>query len=225
MKSSRTRWIRGLGAVVLVGGLMITGWGLGVTSAAPPASNPGNPFQAILDKLDQVLAAVTGAAGQGNHTLRWDTNNPSATRFTVLAAIPGAVLDKNTGLVWEQAPDGTPRVWGDGTAASATRYCVNKDVGGTVGWRLPSVVELKSVQDGSTGAVAPFVPASAFTLSTSNATPGVQSADYWSATTNAGNPAFAWTVLFLDGVVSGDLKASNLGRAWCVRGGMHADTY
>ena len=108
MKSSRTRWIRGLGAVVLVGGLMITGWGLGVTSAAPPASNPGNPFQAILDKLDQVLAAVTGAAGQGNHTLRWDTNNPSATRFTVLAAIPGAVLDKNTGLVWEQAPDGTP---------------------------------------------------------------------------------------------------------------------
>jgi hypothetical protein len=87
------------------------------------------------------------------------------------------------------------------------------------------VVELKSVQDGSTGAVAPFVPASAFTLSTSNATPGVQSADYWSATTNAGNPAFAWTVLFLDGVVSGDLKASNLGRAWCVRGGMHADTY
>jgi len=83
---------------VLVGGLLITGWGLGVTSAAPPASNPGNPFQAILDKLDQVLAAIAGAAGQGNHTMRWDTNNDSSTpRFTT--AFPGAVLDKNTGLV------------------------------------------------------------------------------------------------------------------------------
>ena len=90
-----------------VGGLLITGWGLGVTSAAPPASNPGNPFQAILDKLDQVLAAITGAAGQGNHTLRWDTNHASATRFTT--AFTGAVLDNNTGLVWEQAPAATPK--------------------------------------------------------------------------------------------------------------------
>lgn len=103
MKSNRNRWIRGVGAVVLVGGLIITGWGLGVTSAASPASNPGNPFQAILDKLDQILAATTGAAGQGNPTLRWDTNHPSATRFTT--AFTGAVLDKNTGLVWEQAPN------------------------------------------------------------------------------------------------------------------------
>jgi len=221
-RSSRSKWLSGIGAVVLIGGLVLANSGSGVTPAAA-APAPPNPFTVIIDKLNQILALLTGAAGQGNHTLRWDTNNPSATRFTT--AFTGAVLDNNTGLVWEQAPDGTPRVWGDGTAASATRYCVNKNVGGTVGWRLPSVVELKSVQDGSTGAVAPFVPASAFTLSTSNATPGVQSADYWSATTNAGNPAFAWTVLFLDGVVSGDLKASNLGRAWCVRGGMHADTY
>jgi hypothetical protein len=178
----------------------------------------------IIDKLNQILALLTGAAGQGNHTLRWDTNNPSGTRFT--PAFPGAVLDKNTGLVWEQAPDGTPRVWGDGTAASATRYCVNKDVGGTVGWRLPSVVELKSVQDGSTGAVAPFVPASAFTISTSNATPGVQSALYWSASTNAVDPTDAWFVGFSNGNVSNGSKPSNDGfHAWCVRGGMHADTY
>jgi len=216
-RSSRSKWLSGIGAVVLIGGLVLANSGSGVTPAAA-APAPPNPFTVIIDKLNQILALLTGAAGQGNHTLRWDTNNPSATRFTT--AFPGAVLDNNTGLVWEQAPDGTLRNW-----ATATAYCVNKKVGDTVGWRLPSVVELKSVQDGSTGAVAPFVPASAFTLSTSNATPGVQSADYWSATTNAGNPAFAWTVLFLDGVVSGDLKASNLGRAWCVRGGMHADAY
>jgi hypothetical protein len=213
-----------MGAVVLVGGLMITGWGFGVTSAAPPAGvapAPPNPLTVIIDKLDQVLAAITGAAGQSNHTLRWDTNNASATRFTT--AFTGAVLDNNTGLVWEQAPDGTPRNW-----FTATSYCVNKNVGGTVGWRLPSVVELKSVQDGSTGAVAPFVPASAFTISTSVTTPGVQSAVYWSASTNENNPtnpASAWDVGFHNGNV-GTLNKSNGGdHAWCVRGGMNADAY
>jgi hypothetical protein len=134
------------------------------------------------------------------------------------------VLDHNTGLVWEQAPDGTPRVWGDGTSASATRYCVNKNVGGTRGWRLPSVVELASLIDPSLP--APFVPASAFTISTSDATPGVRSAFYWSAASLAFNPAGAWGVLFSDGLVSVGVKTSDSNsHAWCVRGGMNADTY
>ena len=170
-RSSRSRWLSGLGAAVLIGGLVVANYGGGVTpaGAVPPASNPGNPFQAILEKLDEILAAIGGLGGgggnDGNHTLRWDTNNPSASRF--VTAFPGAVLDKNTGLVWEQAPDATPRTW-----ASATIFCVAKTVGGTVGWRLPSVVELKSVQDPSLP--APFVPASVFT--------NVLAATYWSAT-------------------------------------------
>jgi hypothetical protein len=86
------------------------------------------------------------------------------------------------------------------------------------------VVELKSVQDGSTGAVAPFVPASAFTISTSDTTPGVQSARYWSASTNAENPAVAWYVRFTDGLVLSSVK-TNTDHVWCVRGGMNADVY
>ena len=213
MRNIRNRWIRRVGAVVLVGGLLITGWGLGVTSAAPPSSNPDNPFQAILDKLDQVLGAITGVQ-EGNHTLRWDTNNPSASRFTT--AFTGAVLDKNTGLVWEQAPDGTRRTWFE-----ATRYCVNKPVGavggvgGTRGWRLPSVVELASLIDPSLP--APFVPASAFTISPSD-TPF-----YWSATTLAGNPSSVWDVNFEDGSVSSG--RTSFVHTWCVRGGMNADAY
>ncbi len=206
-----------LGALVL-GGVLVASVGGGV---APAGAAPDTTSSIIIGKLNQILALLTGAAGQqNNHTLRWDTNNPSATRFTVLAAIPGAVLDNNTGLVWEQAPDGTPRNW-----ATATAYCVNKKVGDTVGWRLPSVVELKSVQDGATGAAAPFVPASAFTLSTSDTTPGVQSAFYWSATSNAEFPTFAWFVDFGNGGVGAGGKANGNGHAWCVRGGMNADTY
>ncbi len=211
MCSRRSRWLSGIGAVVLIGGLVLANYGSGVTPAAahnPPP--PPNPFAQILAKLDQVLAAITGIGGggqDGNHTLRWDSNNPSASRFTT--AFTGAVLDKNTGLVWEQAPDAGTSTW-----VTATFNCVNKNVGGTRGWRLPSVAELASVIDPTLA--APFVPASVFT--------GVQSARYWSATTSADLPAFAWVVFFGNGDVFSNGKANGL-HAWCVRGGMHADQY
>ena len=225
MKSSRTRWIRGLGAVVLVGGLMITGWGLGVTSAAPPASNPGNPFQAILDKLDQVLAAVTGAAGQGNHTLRWDTNNPSATRFTVLAAIPGAVLDKNTGLVWEQAPDGTPPRLGRRHSRLRNPLLCQQGCRGHS--RLATALgggaqERAGWLDGSGRAVCPGqrfhpqhqqcysrCPVGQLLVGVDDRRPSDRRVE---------------RVLRL-GLVFSSNKANGSVRAWCVRGGMHADTY
>ena len=188
-----------------LGGVLVASYGSGV---APAGAQTPTTSAIIINKLNQILALLTGAAGQqNNHTLRWDTNNPSASRFTT--AFPGAVLDNNTGLVWEQAPDATIRTW-----AEATSYCVNKGVGGTVGWRLPSVVELKSVQDPSLS--LPFVPASVFT--------GVQSANYWSATTNAENPSSVWFVYFIDGFVGKGSKAGTV-HAWCVRGGMNADQY
>jgi hypothetical protein len=199
-----------VGVIVLSAGLILMSVNRGA-QAAPPASNPGNPFQAILDKLDHVLAAITGlGGGAGNHTLRWDTNNPSATRFTT--AFTGAVLDNNTGLVWEQAPTSPTASW-----FNARSECLDKNVGGTKGWRLPSIVELVSVFDPSLP--APFVPASIFT--------GIQVNDaYWSATTKAEFPTVAWTVNFNTGLVSGIFKeADGSILTWCVRGGMNADTY
>jgi hypothetical protein len=211
MNSSRIRRVRGIGAVVLVSGSIIMGWGLGVSSAANDA---GNPFKAILDRLDQIQAAITGGGGQdGNHTLRWDTNNPPATRFTT--AFPGAILDKNTGLVWEQAPDTTRRVW-----PVAPSYCANKNVGGTVGWRLPSVVELKSVQDPSLP--APFVPGSVFTGVQSTGNPLLGA--YWTASSSTEVPTNSWIVNFHDGNVFFDNRANPF-YTWCVRGGMNADQY
>ena len=91
-----------------------------------------------------------------------------------------------------------------------------------MGWRLPSVVELKSLQDGSPGAVAPFVPASAFTIGGS---PGVQTLNYWSSTTHADNSAVAWVVPFFFSDVFILDKATIGILAWCVRGGMNADAY
>lgn len=207
IRSSRSRWLSGIGAVVLIGGLVLANYGSGGTPAEAAGITLVNPFPIIIEKLNQILAKLNAGGGEGNHTLRWDTNNPSASRFTT--AFPGAVLDKNTGLVWEQAPDATGKAW-----ATATLDCVNKTVGGTVGWRLPSVVELKSVQDPLLP--APFIPASVFT--------GVQAAGYWSATTNASSPLFGMFVFFTTGSVGNSGKANPF-PTWCVRGGMNADQY
>lgn len=55
----------------------------------------------------------------------WDKNLPSANRFTVLSAFGGAaVLDNNTGLVWEQTSDGSTHNW-----IQAKSYCLNKNIG------------------------------------------------------------------------------------------------
>lgn len=127
MRSRGSRWQSGIGAVVLIGGLVLANYGSGVT----PAEATGtfvNPFPIIIAKLNQILAKLsTSGGGAGNHPLRWDTNNALDTRFTT--AFTGAVLDNNTGLVWEQASDFEPRTR-DRNWEFATFYCVNKNVGG-----------------------------------------------------------------------------------------------
>ena len=141
----------------------------------------------------------------------WDQKLAPATRFVVLTDWNSqAVLDKETGLVWEKTPSITGKSWVD-----ARHHCTNDTATGTrKGWRLPSISELASVIDPSLP--APFVPASIFT--------GVQSALYWSATTFAENPTDAWYVYFYNGNVSNASK-TNTFHAWCVRGGMNADAY
>jgi hypothetical protein len=182
--------LRRVRIVVLIAGVCLLSANLGVTSAA-----------AAPRVKEDSLAGVT---------LNWDKNLPTASRFTVLTEFGGAALrDNNTGVVWEQAPDPNNRTWAD-----ANSYCANKTVGGTAGWRLPSVVELKSVQDASLP--PPFVPP-IFN--------SIQSASHWSATTVAWDSTLAWHVYFhTAGLVDEDEKI-HTSLSWCVRGNMNADKY
>ncbi len=144
----------------------------------------------------------------------WDDQVNSPGRFKVLSEFGGAaVFDKETGLVWEQSPNGVDeRTW-----ANARFHCANKNVGGRKGWRLPSFAELASLVDPNNPGGNPDLP------------PGhpfdnVQSSIYWSATTFADGAGDAWTVLFNDGNVSASGKTFSQ-FVWCVRGGMNADAY
>jgi len=119
-----------------------------------------------------------------------------------------AVLDKETQLVWEQSPRIAPDIW-----FQARFICVLKNVGGRLGWRLPSLHELASLMDPTQGVAPPLSPDHPFS--------NVQASDYWSATSDATNPNDAWVVSFGSpvGGVDTDVKTDPLVAVWCVRGG------
>ena len=139
----------------------------------------------------------------------WDQTLPAATRFIDLTNMPGAVLDRETGLVWERSPDPTLQNW-----QNAQFHCLNRNTGGRTGWRLPALPELMSLVDRSQ-----FNPA----LPAGHPFTNVQS-NYWSATTHAASTTSARNVAFLSGVVGLPLdKSNNSLFVWCVRGGPGAD--
>jgi len=143
----------------------------------------------------------------------WDKALPSTQRFVLLAAFNNdAVRDNNTGLVWEKSPQTAAVTWNGARFA-----CINKNVGGQKGWRLPSIPDLASLIDPSVVSPGPTIP------------PGhpfhnIQSAGYWSATTNAEDASDAWFVYFGLGFVDHDSKA-HTGHVWCARSSMNADAY
>jgi len=149
------------------------------------------------------------------HLKSWSNIIPNATRrFIALGDFSNqAVLDRETGLVWEKSPNPNPA--SDWVGASAN--CVNKSIADRKGWRLPSVVELASLVD--TSQSFPTLPAGhPFT--------NVQADTYWTSTTYAENASIAWGVNFNSGSVGVvSFKNGNGLLAWCVRGPMNASAY
>jgi hypothetical protein len=143
----------------------------------------------------------------------WDQKLPVATRFVVLTNWnSAAVLDKETGLVWERSPHITGHIW-----SAARVQCTARTTGARKGWRLPSVHELASLIDPSVASPGPNLPPGHPFLT-------VQSALYWSATTYVDDSSIAGLVGFGGGFsATGDRFAAF--HAWCVRGGMHAGQY
>lgn len=161
----------------------------------------------------------------------WDQTLPSNTRFVVLSNFGGAaVLDRESGLVWEKSPDLSPRAWDN-----ARNFCVQKSIGSRMGWRLPSLPEISSLlittqSNSALPAGHPFnVPVP----------PGITEIVAWTATTDAGSALQAWQVgiadvsfptvqlsvqpKFTNGFATEGFVANFF--AWCVRGPMNADQY
>ena len=147
------------------------------------------------------------------------TTTSNCPRFIVLADWNSeAVLDRETGLVWERSPSTSPLLW-----LNAQRHCNRSNTGDRLGWRLPTLQELASLVDRTQP--NPALP-SGHPFQKEN----VQSSEfsfYWSATTLAGtgNEPLAWGVSFGIGFVDNVVNALKSDQAfvWCVRGGQGVD--
>ena len=88
-------------------------------------------------------AAQTTANGPYYASPSWDQTLPVSTRFIVLSNFNNAaVLDRETGLVWERTPDNGAR-----KRFLAVQHCLERKTGGRMGWRLPRAEELFSLID------------------------------------------------------------------------------
>lgn len=147
-------------------------------------------------------------------------NNPPKvapdSRFIVSEPRVGefVVTDTRTGLVWKKCTEGTSGQDCTGTASALTwtqalTAANNSTHANHTAWRLPSIMELRSLIE--TSCFNPSINRNIFNR--------VGSGAYWTSTTIGGSPSTAWTVHFSNGRTEGSLKSAAL-PALLVRGGI-----
>ena len=160
-----------------------------------------------------------GPGGHGSRAVlcdpSWNQTLPAATRFIVLTNMNSeAVLDRETGLVWEKEPGVSARDW----RVSST-HCTLLSLGGRKGWRLPTIQDLASLIDPAVAFPGPVLPSGHPFIGIHLFPYG-----YWSSTSAFNtDPAGAWTVFFNNGTMGSRGKFTDTHIPWCVRGGQGAD--
>ncbi|MBI4654572.1 MAG: DUF1566 domain-containing protein [Nitrospirae bacterium] len=94
---------------------------------------------------------------------------------------------------------------------SLQNVCSSLAVGGHSDWRLPTKKELMSIVDYSISYPGPTINTTYF--------PNTKSFYYWSSTTYAGDPSYAWSVGFGEGGVYDGYAKDYYNYVRCVRGG------
>jgi hypothetical protein len=166
--------------------------------------------------------AQTVAAGPYYATPSWDQTLPctalaNCPRFIVLSNMNSdAVLDRETGLVWEKTLAVNRLSFNDADIA-----CLIKVIGNRQGWRLPTVHELRTLMDPSAGDPAlpdghPFVnipPPVPFPFSP---------IPFWTSTQSLDpsfpNGIYAVTFNAPNSVITSNPAGGGTARRWCVRG-------
>jgi hypothetical protein len=148
---------------------------------------------------------------QAAKTASWSKVINTPKRFTVLKSLGNAaVLDNETGLVWERSPSTDTF-----DSRGAKLRCNGLVVGNRLGWRLPTVQELSSLLDPTAGSGVKLPAGHPFT--------NVQTSYYWTATTHIASPTTeAWFILVANPEV-GIFNSTGQSFVWCVRGGSGVD--
>lgn len=153
-----------------------------------------------------LAATATASAAQAVQLESWDEKINRTSRFVVLGAFNGdAVLDRETQLVWVRAPRDQLR-----TFSGAFNSCYATEIGGRLGWRVPTMPELTSLLD-RTQSFPPLPPGHPFDVS------GL-TRDVWTASTLPGTDEAFTQDVRNDGFLGNFPKTASL-NYWCVRGG------
>ncbi|MBF0420280.1 MAG: DUF1566 domain-containing protein [Magnetococcales bacterium] len=171
----------------------------------PHAFAPGTPikssdvndnFSTIYNKVNTHEIVVSAIKTPGSQFL--DNGN-------------GTVTDRLTGLIWlKNANCFGGQNWDPATASAAALangQCGLTDSSVASNWRLPTILELKKLQDNT-------LPVQ----TTNHPFTGVQTGNYWSSTTKADNPSNVWYMNLNDNSVSNTGKLG-FSFVWPVRGG------
>jgi len=159
-------------------------------------------------------------------TPSWDQKLPASTRFIVLTDWnSAAVLDRETGLVWERAPGGpgnpfiSPVPWvgpaGIFPLKNALGFCRAAHIGDRFGWRLPTEEELSTLVDPTINTEPNLPPGNPFQgVSTLNGD------IFWTASQFESDDTLAYAVSFdPQGIPPVLFPKTDSFRTWCVRGG------
>lgn len=158
----------------------------------------------LLVSLSLLPSAALGRALQS-----WDKKIDTPARFQTLRAFGDqAVLDKETGLVWEK------RAALVGNFRNSMRHCAFRNVGGRLGWRLPALEELLTLvaPDETTPALPDGAPFE-----------NVLSTAFWTANEEEFDTTLAIGVS-LDIFQVFSLPKTDGGKVLCVRGGRNSTT-
>jgi len=177
-------------------------------------------LQSIVPKSGQTMSYAKGDDGDLTPGAGWPgprfTNNNN-----------GTITDNLTGLIWLQNANcsatlsGVDKIttltwtnaltWSNGMVPGS---CTLTDGSATADWRLPDRLELESLIDASNHSPA---------LPTGHPFSGVQERLYWSSSSNAANPSYAWAVSMYGGNVNISNKKDSY-NVWPVRGGQFGNS-
>lgn len=122
-----------------------------------------------------------------------------------------AVLDRETSLVWQRVPPSGTENW-----TNAVQDCMNNQLGGRYGWRMPRVEEFRSVVD-ATGGLPLGNP---FSNIQPSGAPNFNM--YWTSSTSSDDATVVYPMMFPVIAYSLPMKTS-LNHVWCVRSGAGLD--
>ena len=177
---------------VLAGALALALVGVAARAIQAGPLDPPGPVASTMKTLGDLPPSW-------HRTLSLGSGQCDSQRFPCVMS-GGAVLDNETGLVWQATVSSALVNW-----STAVSNCTNAESGAHLGWRLPTAAELGSILIPGVGATAAPV--------------NLMAGPYWTSDRTATDATRMVTMDSSTGKVSSEsLGASATTRAWCVRG-------